>query len=242
MTLREILKQRAQRRRKLAESKRTSARASSRRTRRETIAERKLNHFIESKQGMNRKHYILVEDENEDDLVEIEPDETDIDTDVADDAGEDISKEEIIKSLEELAAQVGMKVVPDDEAANAEESVDGKDCKDCNPTVTDAPAPESVTTEADDKPEDAPADDAGTEDAPADGGEDAPEASAGDVPAADDAGTEDVPADGDEGTEDAGDEGTEDAPADAEAKEDVAKKLAELTPNEWLDILGQIKD
>ncbi len=233
MTLREILKQRAQRRRKLAESKRTSARDSSRRTRRETIAERKLNRFIESKQRMNRKHYILVEDENEDDLVEIEPDETDIDTD---DAGEDISKEEIIKSLEELAAQVGMKVVPDDEAANTEESVDGKDCKECNPTVTDASAPESVTTEADDK-----------EDAPANDDESNAEASAGDVP---DDGTDDASADkgSEDGTEDAPDDasadkgsedGTEDAPDD-EAKEDVAKKLAELTPNEWLDILAKI--
>jgi len=241
MTLREVLANRARRKmRELRESRNSTVHPSRRRRLVETLEERKQNRFIESREAARaRNHYILVEDENEDDLVEIEPD-TSVTVDVtADD--QQVEKDDVVKTLNDLAAQLGYDLVPAAPAeapveapaepapaeapveapadVPAEVPVDGeaKECKDgeCN---------KAEVTEADDD-EDKPEDGQPEEDKPAEGDE---QPADGEGDAAEGSDDEDKPEDG---------QSEEDMPQDVE---EVAELLSSIPNEKWNEIVGKI--
>lgn len=235
MTLREVLANRARRKMRLArESRESEIRPSRRRRLMESLEARRQNRFIESREAARvRNHYILVEDENEDDLVEIEPD-----TSVATAEEQPVEKDDVVKTLQDLAAQLGYDITPKAEApapvetpapeTDAPVTEEGQKCDDCQEC--------KVTTEADednisDKGEEK-SEDASAEDDKADG--DAPEGEEG-------AG-EDEPSDEDEKAEDDKEEepveiAPEDMPQDVE---EVADLLSTIPNSTWNEIVGKI--
>jgi hypothetical protein len=146
MTLREVLANRARRRMRLArESREIEVRPSHRRRLLESLEERKQNRFIESREETRaRNHYILVEDENEDDLVEIEPD-TSVAAEVAPEADKPVEKEDVVKTLQDLAAQLGYDITPKVESP-VEEPIAPVDEPAPAPAVEE-PAPEAPVEE-----------------------------------------------------------------------------------------------
>jgi len=184
MTLREVLANRARRRMRLARESReeTPVRPSHRRRLIESLEARRQNRFFENREAARmRNHYILVEDENEDDLVEIEPD-TSVTVDVTADE-QPVEKEDVVRTLQDLASQLGYDITPKAEepapvAEPAPAEVPAEEPVPAEPAPVDAPVEEPVAPEVPAE-EPAPVADAPVE-APA---EPAPEVKPEDIPA-----------------------------------------------------------
>lgn len=256
MTLREILTHRANRHTKLGESKKPARRSRIAKLMEARKAARKVagrpsrfgalkrSRLAEGRKSMALQRHFIVEDEDKD-LVTIEPAAVEEPVvDVEDD--KKVDNAELVDSLKAIAAQLGLEVV-DPAAAPAadEEPVEVKPAED---EVADEPAVEDESKKAcedgtclkeeDEEEEEKPAEDAEASD-------DAEGEKADDAEASEDAeaSTEDGEAtEGEESAEDAeaAEDGEENAKVEEEDVETIAKDLADVTPDQWMEVLGQI--